>query len=157
MKLPNFLIIGAQRCGTTTLYNQLVSHPDISPATTKELHYFDINFSKGIQWYKEQFNDERIIGEASPYYIFHPLCPKRIFDIIPEVKIIVLLRNPVERAYSHYWHEIRLGKENLSFEDAISEESSRIKNESKKRSSYRGSYPACNNLSKSLEINILLD
>ncbi|MDH3312849.1 MAG: sulfotransferase domain-containing protein [Nitrosopumilus sp.] len=127
--LPDFIIIGAQRCGTTSLYNYLIEHPKIKPASQKELHFFDINFSKGIEWYKSQFEDNYITTEASPYYLFHPHCPQRIFDILPYVKIIILFRNPIDRAYSHYWHEIRLGAETLSFEKAIEEEPSRLKGE----------------------------
>jgi len=130
--LPDFIIIGAQRCGTTSIYNYITTHPKIAPASTKELHFFDVNFSKGLDWYKSQFSHDKVTGEASPYYIFHPHCPKRIFEIIPTVKIIAILRNPIDRAYSHYWHEVRLGKEKLSFEKAIESENARLEGEVEK-------------------------
>jgi hypothetical protein len=138
--LPNFLIVGVQRGGTTSLYNYLIMHENIIGASTKEIHFFDNNFHRGISWYQSQFENssdtkntnESITGEASPYYIFHPLVPKRILGVIPKVKLIILLRNPVDRAYSHYWHERRLGIESLSFEDAIKSEAKRLEGEEQK-------------------------
>ncbi|GAC1378897.1 MAG: hypothetical protein NVSMB33_03620 [Ktedonobacteraceae bacterium] len=137
--LPDFLIIGAQRCGTTSLYYYLTEQPYIFPASIKEVHFFDDRFMKGINWYRAQFPtsvqkywNERIskhgflTGEASPSYLLHPHAPKRIAEALPAVKLIVLLRNPVDRAYSHYWLRTTLGDENLSFEDAISAEQERI-------------------------------
>ncbi len=131
MPLPTFIIIGAQKCGTTSLYNYIIEHPEISGASQKEIHFFDQNYSKGLEWYKSQFHG-KITGEASPYYIFHPLCPKRIHDTIPDVKLIILLRNPIDRAISHYGHEVKLGKETLSFENALRAESERLKGEEQK-------------------------
>jgi len=133
--LIDYILIGAQRCGTTSLYNNLILHPQIEPAAQKEVHFFDINFQKGVDWYLEQFpsisdsdqKKERITGEASPYYIFHPLAPKRISDICPKVKLILILRNPVDRTYSHYQHEIRLGYESLTFEEALEAEPKKLK------------------------------
>jgi len=128
----NFLIIGCQRGGTTSMYNYISSHPKVKPASQKEVHFFDIYYHKGIEWYKEQFPNNVITGEASPYYIIHPHAPRRIAEDMPDVKIIVLLRNPIDRAYSHYCHEIRLGAEILSFEDAIKQESQRLEGELEK-------------------------
>lgn len=132
----DFLIIGAQRCGTTSLYNYMSYHPKIQFTTIKELHFFDIGFNKGIKWYRSNFPDEvvkqdkgLITGEATPYYIFHPLVPQRIFEFAPKIKLIVLLRNPVDRAYSHYQHEVNMGAEKLSFEDALKAESGRLEGE----------------------------
>jgi hypothetical protein len=138
--LPNFLIIGANKCGTTTLYDYLKEHPNIGSATKKELHFFDrpYTFSKGLTWYRSQFpisklfshkftsQEKLITGEASPEYLFHPLVPQRVAGCLPDVKIIVMLRNPVDRAYSHYKMTYRNGNENLSFSEAISKESDRI-------------------------------
>ncbi len=84
--LPNYLIIGAQRCGTTSLYEYLIRHPRILSSLTKEVHYFDYNFDKGQSWYRSFFpsvfsklyKGNFITGEASPYYFFQPLAPKRI-------------------------------------------------------------------------------
>jgi len=137
---PNFLIIGTQRGGTTSLYENLVKHPNVIPASTKEIHFFDNNFQKGLKWYESHFkssnqnsltDEKSITGEASPYYIFHPLVPQRIAKFFPEIKLISLLRNPIDRAYSHYQHEVRLGIEKLSFEDAINAEKERLKDQTK--------------------------
>ncbi len=140
--LPDFLIIGAQRAGTTSLYNYLIKHPCVRPALKKEIHYFDLNFSKGLRWYKGHFfckwqpsqskggcGHKMITGEGTPYYIFHPHAPYRIVHTLPQVKLIGLLRNPVDRAYSHYIHHLRLGAETLSFEEAIINEASRLEGE----------------------------
>lgn len=143
--MPGFIIIGAQRCGTTSLYNYLAKHPGVLPALQKEVHFFDYNFKKGIAWYRSHFQShlykyyfrrrlkqDCITGEASPYYIFHPHASKRIHETIPKVKLIILLRNPIDRAYSHYHLEIRLGNETLSFEDAIEKEEDRLHGEIEK-------------------------
>lgn len=137
--LPNFLIIGAQRSGTTSLYNYLIQHPNIISAMTKEVHFFDLNFNKGASWYESQFNlnqktsnNKYITGEASPYYIFHPLVPKRVFELLSDVKLIVLLRNPIDRAFSHYWYEKQTGAEDHSFIDAINSEPKRLEGEEQK-------------------------
>lgn len=105
-KSPNFLIIGAQKSGTTYLYNLLIQHPEIAIPIRKEIHYFDLNYNLGIDWYLSHFPSNfkqrnQITFEASPYYLYHPLVPKRTFDFNPNIKIIVLLRNPVYRAFSH--------------------------------------------------------
>jgi hypothetical protein len=138
--LPDFIIIGSARSGTTSLYNYLVQHPDIAPALRKEVHFFDYNYQKGLPWYRGQFpalaykyyaeaiRKRRLItGEASPYYMFHPYTPQRVAQLLPEVKLIALLRNPVERAFSHYCWEVDWGNERLSFEDAIEQEEERIR------------------------------
>lgn len=131
---PNFIIIGAQKGGTTSLYVYLTQHPQILHASQKEIHYFDLQFDKGAEWYYSQFPtlEERgcnLTGEASPYYIFHPQVPQRIYDLCPEVKIIILLRNPVDRLISHYYHCIKNKYETLSFEEAIAHEPERLKGE----------------------------
>ena len=113
-RLPDFVIIGAQRCGTSSLYSYLIEHPQIAPATRKELHYFDLNYAAGDEWYRSQFPqfpdtpfDGRltVTGEASPYYLFHPMAAERCASVVPDAKLIVMVRDPVERAYSHYHHE----------------------------------------------------
>ena len=121
---PNFIIIGAQKCGTSTLFNHIRKHPDIFMPKRKELHFFDENYSMGMAWYLNCFNRKDGIipvcsGEASPYYFFHPLAPVRIFETIPDIKLILLLRNPVSRAYSQYHHMKRKGRISLSFEHCI--------------------------------------
>ncbi len=135
--MPDFLIIGTQKGGTTSLYHYLTQHPQILPATQKEVHFFDLNFHHGIDWYRQQFPAREsqpltLTGEASPYYLFHPLVPQRVKALFPRVKLILLLRNPVQRAWSHYNHEVRLGFETLSFAEAIAQESTRLAGEVEK-------------------------
>lgn len=129
---PHFLILGAMKCGTSSLYGMLCRHPGFQPAFEKEVHFFDIAYHHGWQWYEGHFpapGPGRITGEASPYYLFHPHCPRRVHECLPPVKLIVLLRNPVDRAYSHYQHMVRDGHETLSFEDALAAEPDRIQAE----------------------------
>lgn len=133
--LPDFLIIGAQKAGTTSLYNYIVQHPDVVEAHQKEVMFFDENYFKGINWYKSFFPiniTKKITGEATVYYLYHPLVPKRVYNAIPSVKLIVLLRNPVDRAYSHYHQQHRRGWEDMSFEDATKEEEKRLDGEEEK-------------------------
>jgi hypothetical protein len=139
--LPSYLIIGTQRGGTTSLYKYLVQHPALGQALTKELRFFDLNYHKGLDWYRSRFPTARrierrlmgrpnpVVGEASPDYLFHPHAPRRIAGDLPDVKLIVLLRNPVDRAYSHYWHQFSRGHETLSFADAVSAEPERLRGE----------------------------
>lgn len=134
--LPHFIVLGTQRGGTTSFLHYLSLHPLILSSLVKEVHFFDFNFHKGINWYRRHFpklNKKRTLtGEATPYYLFHPLVPRRVFKTFPEIKFIVLLRNPVKRAYSHYWHEVKIGVEKLSFEKAINAENKRLKGEYQK-------------------------
>ena len=133
--MPDFVIIGAQKCGTTFLYNLLGQHPHVALAAKKEIHYFDHHFSnKGRGWYRAHFpsptwKDGRksITGESSPYYLFHPHAARRLAQVVPEARLIVLLRNPVDRAYSHYHQEARRGYEPLTFEKAIEAEEARVR------------------------------
>ncbi len=133
--MPNFIIIGTQKGGTTSLYNYLTQHPYIKAAVNKEVHYFDVHFDKGDNWYRSRFpfcGQDYITGEASPSYIFHPHAPKRIAELTPSVKLIAILRNPVDRAYSHYNHNLRKKRENLAFEVAIEKEGERLSNKLEK-------------------------
>lgn len=137
--LPSFLIIGAQKCGTTSLYDYLEEHPQLWGAYTKEVHFFDggldptINdFQKGEPWYRANFPLTNTIKskehtfEASPLYLFNPLAPKRIFEMIPQVKLIAVLRNPTDRAISHYFHEKRHHREPLAIAAAMDAEEERL-------------------------------
>lgn len=134
--LPDFVIIGAQKAGTTSLFNYLGAHPQVRPAARKEVHYFDVNFDKGETWYRAMFpttralravdGSPRITGEASPYYLFHPLAAERASQVIPDARLIVLLRDPTARAWSHYQHEVAAGRETLSFAAAIEAEPTRL-------------------------------
>jgi hypothetical protein len=135
--LPDFLIVGAQKAGTTYLYHLLTRHPFVESATAKEVHYFDVHFSQGIDWYRSRFPQPAwregrkiMTGEASPYYLFHPHAARRAADVVPHAKIIVLLRNPIDRAYSDYQHKYREGREPLrSFREAIEAEDHRLRGE----------------------------
>jgi hypothetical protein len=143
--LPDFIVVGAQRCGTSSLFRYLKRHPNISPSIIKEIQFFSINYRKGILWYRSFFPslfqkyyfqlilDKKLIcGEATPFYIIHPWAIKLIADTLPKVKLLLLLRNPVDRAYSHYHHSVRRGCETLKFEDAIAREKERISTEYEK-------------------------
>ncbi len=131
MTLPNFIICGAQRAGTTSLFHYLKAHPQVYMAPTKEVHFFDLNYEKGIDWYEKHFRSSnpekyKAVGEASPFYMYLHEVPERIYRHLPEVKLIFILRNPVDRAYSHYWHEVRMGYEWLTFEEALEKEEERL-------------------------------
>jgi hypothetical protein len=140
--LPDFIIISVERGGSTSLYRYITTHPCVEPAFRKEVHYFDLNFSQGPAWYRAHFptrwraawlsarkGHRLLTGEASPYYLYHPHVPVRISKTLPEVRLIALVRNPVERAYSHYQLNRRQGKEPLSFEEAIDSEEERLRGE----------------------------
>jgi len=120
---PDFLILGVTKCGTTSLYDYIVKHPKILGARTKELHFFDNNYEKGIDWYHQQFPQKKsmdeLIGEATPRYFWHQTCMKRIFEHCPNTKFIVIFRNPVKRVVSEYYRRRRSGAERLDFERAI--------------------------------------
>lgn len=137
-RLPDFIIIGAQKAGTTSLFEYLAKHPCIKEPSEKELHYFSDagHYRKGLTWYRSQFplqwgagRESFLTGEATPYYLFHPLTPQRVFEALPLVKNIVMLRNPVDRAFSHYFHEVRENRETRSFEQAIENEPAEMERE----------------------------
>lgn len=124
--MPNFLVIGAPRAGTTWIERHLRQHPQVFLPERKELHFFDRdeNFSRGIDHYQGFFSDAdgaAAIGEATPDYLHHPLAPERIKEHLGDIKLIVSLRDPVERAYSRYWNARGKFAENegLSFEEKI--------------------------------------
>lgn len=146
--MPDFLVIGAKRGGTTSLWNYLVKHPDVLPLfppvqQIKSPHYFDINHARGQAWYRSHFATERqrrrheertghtpVTGEASPYYMFHPLAVERIAREMPRGRFIVSLRNPVDRAYSNYNERRGCGVETLpTFEEALEAEEGRLSGE----------------------------
>jgi len=137
--LPAFLIIGTQKGGTTSLYSYLEGHPNMIGTFRKEVKFFDCNYLLGLRWYRSHFPYQSALrgkhaqtGEASPYYMYHPTALARIKKHLPDVKLIALLRNPVERAYSDYHHMFRSGRETLSFDEAISQEEDRIRGEAEK-------------------------
>jgi len=125
--LPSFIVVGAQKSGTTSLFRYLARDPGVKPPRLKEVHFFDLHWQKGLPWYRAHFpfsfpGRRLITGEASPYYLFHPRVPERMARVLPGVKIIVLLRNPVDRALSHYHWEVAYGNESRSFREAIRRE-----------------------------------
>jgi hypothetical protein len=139
--LPDCIVIGAQKSGTTSMFGYLGQHPQLLPSFRKEVHFFDggldpgvDNFAKGLPWYCAHFPLRRSIGagqkmfEASPLYIFNPLAPRRIAALVPGVKIVALLRNPTERAISHYFHNKRSGqgREPLTIHEALQAEERRL-------------------------------
>src|SRR3954447_18625468 len=98
--VPDFLIIGAQRAGTTSLFHYLQRHPSVMQSSIKEVHYFDGSYNRGRRWYLSHFplrratSGGRITGEATPYYLFHPTVPTRVAVDFPDVKLIAILRDP---------------------------------------------------------------
>jgi hypothetical protein len=127
---PDFVIIGAQRSGTTSLHAYLAAHPRVEAPNSKELHFLTDRFQRGREWYLGQFPEaipcDHLTGEATPYALFHPQAPGRLRAIAPHAKVIVLLRNPVERAYSHYEMERARANEPLDFASAIAAEAERL-------------------------------
>ena len=131
--LPDFVIIGAQKGGTSFLYYLLTRHPLVEPAARKELHFFDQPeyFDNGAEWYRRCFprvgskdGQRSITGEATPYYLFDPPVAERMAKIVPKAQLIALLRNPIDRAYSHYQMQVKRGTEPRSFEEAIEQQHS---------------------------------
>ena len=141
--VPDYLIIGVAKGGTTTLAAWLNEHPFVAPAAQKEVHYFDYQYELGEDWYRSNFPTKRsreefasshgrrfLTGEASPSYISHHWAPARIATDLPEVKLIVALRNPVDRAYSQFQMSRRAGEEPLeSFAEAVEAEEERLRPE----------------------------
>ncbi len=140
---PDFLIVGGQRCGTTSMYRTLSQHPAVlKPVLHKGVHYFDVHYDKSDAWYRSHFplrstatRQARRVGsrvqtfESSPYYMFHPLAPQRIAQTLPDARVLVLIRDPVERAFSAHAHETARGFEDLPFDQALAEEDQRLEGE----------------------------
>jgi hypothetical protein len=136
--VPDFVIIGCQRGGTSSLYRYLGLHPDISPSLRKETEYFTAKFPMGEAWYRAHFplalrhrlaaafGKRRLTFEATPDYLVDPRAAARCHALLPDVRIVVMLREPGERALSQYHHNVRLGLETETFARAIELEESRI-------------------------------
>lgn len=148
--LPEFLIIGAKRGGSTSFYYDLLQHPQIAPLfprpdrlpkqrATKGVHYFDLFYDRGERWYRSYLPSSYarrrqtaragapvVTGEASPYYLFHPLAPERAAQLVPDAMLIVVLRDPVARTYSHWKERRRNGAEDLDFAAALAAENERV-------------------------------
>ena len=128
-RLPDFLCLGAQKSGTTTLYELLSRHPGVYLPPCKEVQYFTLESNRNTRWYSAHFqmaNANQSCGEITPYYLFHPAAPLRIRKLIPHAKLIVMLRDPVERALSGYFHSVRHGFESLALEEAFDCENKRL-------------------------------
>ncbi|MEO1050649.1 MAG: sulfotransferase domain-containing protein [Bacteroidota bacterium] len=127
---PSFIVAGIQKGGTTSLYNYLCQHPRISPILQKEIHFFDRNYNKGMGWYLGNFPlkftipSDNIVGEATPTYLYSKNAANRISEKLPNSKIIIVLRNPVDRAYSDFNYGVKLGfhKSYKGFRDRINKE-----------------------------------
>lgn len=135
-RLPNFVCVGAQKSGTTSLHDIISKHSDVFLPETKEAHFFDVDekYRMGVDWWLDNhfstWSGESVAGVFTPEYLFYEEVPKRIYDSLgPDVKILIVLRNPVERAYSHFLMSYRRGIETLEFEEALKRESSRVTNE----------------------------
>jgi hypothetical protein len=130
--MPSFLIIGAQRGGTSSLYKYLEGHPDLAASSRKETEYFSRRFTEGEAWYRAHFPWDlgfprrRMAFEATPDYLFYPPTPERVSTRLPDARFVVLLRDPVARAASHFQHMTRLGYERLPFREALARERERI-------------------------------
>ena len=128
-RLPDFLVLGTQKGGTTTLQQLLSQHPSVYLAPGKEVHYFSKHWDQPTAWYASHYQaarPEECCGDITPFYLFHPLVPQRIHSLLPNAQLIVLLRDPVERALSQYFHSVRLGFETLALEDALAAEEERL-------------------------------
>ena len=131
VKVPNFIIIGCQRCGTTSLYTYLAQHPQILTPIKKEMDFFSWHFDRGIDWYLAHFppmppGEQFLTGEASPSYFDSREAPERLYRLFPEAKLIVLLRNPVDRAISQFYRLTDLNWEGRSLDRVISDEIERL-------------------------------
>jgi Sulfotransferase domain len=127
--LPDVLLIGAQRSGTSTLYRHLGRHPDVAPSLRKEVEYFSRRYGRGERWYRAHFalglGRPRLRFEATPDYLFHPVAAERAAVVVPHARLVVMLRDPIARAWSHYHHMVGLGHERLDFMDAVQAEAER--------------------------------
>jgi hypothetical protein len=125
--LPSLLIIGAQKAGTRSLRAYLTAHPGVT-GPTAEVHYFDQPALPSVWWYRSHFPRRRLraahplVIETTPAYLFSPMAPGRIRATIPDARLIAILRDPVERAFSHYRHAVKLGRESRSFMQALLDE-----------------------------------
>lgn len=142
-ELPTLIVAGAQRCGTTSLFQALRQHPAlVPPQFHKGLHYFDVGYPRGLDWYRAHYATSAALRrlaarvgttpvqfEVTPYYMFHPLAAQRMAADLPGVKVVAMLRDPVERAYSAYAHERARGFETLDFDQALDAEDDRLRPE----------------------------
>jgi hypothetical protein len=128
-ELPSAIIVGAQKAGTTQLYSYLTTHPRVFPASCKEVNYFSLHAERPVEWYRAQFPFTRRVAavggqaiEASPSYLPNPAAMRRMHAVLPNARIIALVRDPVARAFSHYQHAKARGRETRTFEQAVQDE-----------------------------------
>lgn len=127
--LPHFLVLGTQKGGTTSLHRLLAQHPQVFLPACKEVHYFSLHDEQPLSWYAEHYDAAQpgqLRGDITPYYLFHPRAPQRIRAVLPRVRLIALLRDPVERALSQVFHARRHGFEPLELEAALAAEPERL-------------------------------
>ena len=140
--LPDYLVIGGQRCGTTSLQAYLTQHPLLPRSLRKEIHYFDLHYAEGVAWYRRHFASRPyarllalryarrpLVGEATPDYLFFPGMAERAAALVPHARLIAIVRDPIDRAFSHYQKELARGFETLSFADAVESEPERLDGE----------------------------
>lgn len=126
---PNFIIAGVQKSGTTSLFDYICQHPNVNRPLRKEIHFWDNNEEKGVSWYKGHFpirDKDSITGESTPAYLWREDIAQKIHDLLPDCKIIIILRNPVERSFSEYLMNKKIGHEHETFEFAIEHEKERL-------------------------------
>jgi hypothetical protein len=122
--LPNFVVIGAMRSGSTSLYKYLQAHPDVF-MPRKEIHFFDVKWDRGVSWYHTRFEGyagQSAVGEATPTYLADPVALDRMAGTIPDARLVAVLRDPTDRAYSHYWMEHARQRDPRTFEEAVADE-----------------------------------
>lgn len=140
--LPDFLVLGGQRCGSTSLFAILCEHPQVLAPSHKELHHFDRPRHGDLSFYRRAFplaahraararrlSLPVLTGEATTYYLFHPGVPERVARALPDARLVAILRDPVDRAYSHYQLSVRGSRETLRFEEALDAEEERLAGE----------------------------
>lgn len=130
VNVPNFFILGAVRSGTTSLYRYVAQHPDVFMSEPKEPIFFEAEYERGLDYYWQRYfkgwQGQRMAGEARPANLFLPYIPQRIKDCAPEARLVATLRNPIDRAYSHWWLKRCDGNESRTFETAVRENLARI-------------------------------
>lgn len=128
-RAADVLVLGGQRCGSRSLFRYLSAHPQVEPAARVEVNYFSVHYGRGRGWYESHFSNNshgRVKLDVSPSYIFSPAAPERVARDLPDAKFVALLRNPIDRAYSHYRHMKDQDRDPLTFEEALGEEEARI-------------------------------
>ncbi|MEO1063552.1 MAG: sulfotransferase, partial [Actinomycetota bacterium] len=122
---PGIVLVGGMRCGSTSLFRHLGSHPDVHESAAKETRFFDRNYERGWDWYEERLGEPApgtVVFEATPSYLVSPVALERLAVELPAAQLIVTMRDPVERASSHYWMFRERGHEDLELAEAFEAE-----------------------------------